>query len=134
MLAILLATNVFMGRLEGTMNIYDGCESNKEIIYGFTSLDFYNKLEKRQNEILSQGKKVVFVESNTSVHSGARVVIYSDKIPEIMQNYKHRYVKINGKWTRNSLLGYCDCCGKYTELVCLSNKGNTCEDCCDMEF
>ena len=61
------------------MNLYDGCESNKEIIYGFTSLDFYNKLEKRQNEILSQGKKVVFVESNTSVHSGARVVIYSDK-------------------------------------------------------
>ena len=90
------------------MNLYDGCESNKEIIYGFTSLDFYNKLEKRQNEILSQGKKVVFVESNTSVHSGARVVIYSDKIPKIMQNYKYRYVKINGKWTRSSLLGYCD--------------------------
>lgn len=75
------------------MNLYDGCESNNEIIYGFTSLDFYDKLEKRQNEILSQGKKVVFVESNTSVHSGARVVIYSDKIPEIMQNYKYRYVK-----------------------------------------
>ena len=35
------------------MNLYDGCESNKEIIYGFTSLDFYDKLEKRQNEILS---------------------------------------------------------------------------------
>ena len=70
------------------MNLYDGCESNNEIIYSFTSLDFYDKLEKRQNEILSQGKKVVFVESNTSVHSGARVVIYSDKIPEIMQNYK----------------------------------------------
>ena len=50
------------------MNLYDGCESNKEIIYGFTSLDFYDKLEKRQNEILSQGKKVVFVESNTSVY------------------------------------------------------------------
>lgn len=116
------------------MNIYDGCESNKEIIYGFTSLDFYNKLEKRQNEILSQGKKVVFVESNTSVHSGARVVIYSDKIPEIMQNYKHRYVKINGKWTRNSLLGYCDCCGKYTELICLSDKGRTCENCSDLSF
>lgn len=29
------------------MNIYDGCESNKEIIYGFTSRDFYDKLEKR---------------------------------------------------------------------------------------
>lgn len=116
------------------MNLYDGCESNEEIIYGFTSLDFYNKLEKRQNEILSQGKKVVFVESNTSVHSGARVVIYSDKIPKIMQNYKYRYVKINGKWTRNSLLGYCDCCGKYRELICLSNKGNTCVDCCDIEF
>jgi hypothetical protein len=72
------------------MNLYDGCESNKEIIYSFASLDFYDKLEKRQNEILSQGKKVVFVESNTSVCSGARVVIYSDKIPEIMQNYKHR--------------------------------------------
>ena len=27
------------------MNLYDGCESNKEIIYGFTSLDFYNKLQ-----------------------------------------------------------------------------------------
>lgn len=59
------------------MNLYDGCESNKEIIYSSTSLDFYDKLEKRQNEILAQGKKVVFVESNTSVHSGARVVIYT---------------------------------------------------------
>ena len=117
------------------MNIYDGCESNKEIIYGFTSLDFYDKLEKRQNEILSQGKKVVFVESNASVHAGARVVIYSDnKIPEFMQNYKHRYVKINGRWTRNSLLGYCDCCGKYTELICLSDKGRTCENCSDLDF
>lgn len=86
------------------MNLYDGCESNDEIIYGCTSLGFYDKLEKRQNEILSQGKKVVFVEANTSVHSGARVVIYSDKVPEIMQNHKYRYVKINGKWTRNSLL------------------------------
>lgn len=119
---------------EDIMNLYDGCESNKEIIYGFTSLDFYDKLEKRQNEILSQGKKVVFVESNTSIHAGARVVIYSDKIPEIMQNYKYRYVKINGKWTRNSLLGYCDCCGMYTELVCLSNKGRTCENCSDWDF
>lgn len=36
------------------MNLYDGCESNNEIIYSFTSLDFYDKLEKRQNEILSQ--------------------------------------------------------------------------------
>lgn len=115
------------------MNLYDGCESNEEIIYGFT--DFYDKLEKRQNEILSHGQKVVFVESNTDVMSGARVVIYSDKIPEIMQNYKYRYVKINGKWTRNSLLGYCDCCGKYTELICLSARGRTCEDCdCSWDF
>ena len=116
------------------MNLYDGCESNDEIIYGCTSLDFYDKLEKRQNEILSQGKKVVFAEANTSAHSGARVVIYSDKVPEIMQNHKYRYVKINGKWTRNSLLGYCDCCGKYTELICLSNKGNTCENCSDWQI
>lgn len=71
------------------MNIYDGCESNKEIIYGSTSLDFYDKLEKRQNEILSQGKKVV---------------------------------------------GYCDCCGMYAELICLSNKGRTCENCTDWDF
>ena len=118
----------------GLGDVYKRQESNNEIIYSFTSLDFYDKLEKRQNEILSQGKKVVFVESNTSVHSGARVVIYSDKIPEIMQNYKHRYVKINGKWTRNSLLGYCDCCGKYTELICLSDKGRTCENCSDLSF
>lgn len=54
--------------------------------------------------------------------------------PEIMQNYKHRYVKINGKWTRNSLLGYCDCCGMYTELICLSNKGRTCKTCSDWDF
>lgn len=116
------------------MNIYDGCESNEEIIYDSTSLDFYDKLEEKQNEILSQGKKVVFVESNTHIWSGARVVIYSDKIPEIMQNQKYRYVKINGKWTRNSLLGYCDCCGKYTELICLSDKGRTCKDCSDLNF
>lgn len=116
------------------MNIYEGCDSNTEIIYGFTSNDFYNKLEKKQNEILSQNKKVVFVESNTSLIPGARVVIYPDKIPEVMQNYKHRYVKINGRWTRTSLLGYCDCCGDYRELSCLSNKGKTCENCMDWDF
>lgn len=115
------------------MNIYDGCESNKEIIYGLTSLAFYDKLEKRQKEILSQGKKVVFVESNTSICFGARVVIYSDKVPEIMQKYKYRYVKINDKWTRNSLLGYCDCCGMYTELICLRNKERICENCLDWD-
>ena len=56
------------------MNLYDGCESNNEIIYGCTSLDFYDKLEKRQNEILSQGKKVVFAEANTSVQDRKSVV------------------------------------------------------------
>ena len=42
------------------MNLYDGCESNDEIIYGCTSLGFYDKLEKRQNEICRSKYKCAF--------------------------------------------------------------------------
>ena len=42
---------------------------NNEIIYGCTSLDFYDKLEKRQNEILSQGKKVATLNFRSSISS-----------------------------------------------------------------
>lgn len=111
------------------MNIYDGCESNNEIIYSISFNELYEKLDQRQSEILNEGKKVVFVEANHKIICGARVVIYKDKVPQIMQDYKYRYVKINGIWTRYALLGYCDCCGDYTELTCLCERGKVCSIC-----
>lgn len=110
-------------------NIYDGCKTNDEFIYSIFDDDFYKKIEKREKEILAQGKKVVFVVSNTRTCLGARVVIYESKVPKIMQTYQNRYVKFNGKWVNLNLVGYCDCCGKYKELICWDNRGKVCKEC-----
>lgn len=40
------------------MNLYDGCESNKEIIYGFTSFDFYDKLENDKMKFYHKERKL----------------------------------------------------------------------------
>jgi DNA polymerase II large subunit len=99
------------------MNIYDGCLSNNTILTSIDNKPFYEILENFQQKILNRGQKVVFVDCCGSLTSKARAVIYQNKIPEIMQKYEHRFVKINNKWIRNSLLGYCDICGGYEEFV-----------------
>ena len=96
-------------------NLYAGSESHETRIVGPSTTKLYEKLEDFQNKILAQGKKVVFVEANEAVTAGAIAVVYTGKIPELISQYKYRYVKINDKWTRNALLGYCDSCGKYTD-------------------
>lgn len=113
-------------------NIYSGCFSNDEIIYSKAKEPFDITLEKTYQKYKSLGYKIVFYDINNSFQHAARVVLYKNKIPEIMQNCKDRYVKINGKWIRNNLLGYCDQCGEYKELICISSKyGHICKECDD---
>lgn len=116
-------------------NIYEGCESNTEIISSISLKEFYQKLEKKEREIHNIGKKVVFVDVSGGIVYEARVVIYLNNIPKIMQEYKRKFFKLNGNWIRGSLLGYCDCCGEYTELTGLCYKGHVCRSCFgDIQF
>lgn len=63
--------------------------------------------------------------------SGARVVLYNknQEIPLCMQDYKHKLVHLNDKWVREGLLGICDKCGEYKELISLSDEENLCDTC-----
>lgn len=111
------------------VNIYDGCINNSEMIYGMGSEEFNFKLDQRTEKAKADGQRIVFVEGCNSILSSARVVVYDIPIPEIMQNYKYRIVKLNGRWTRNGLLGYCDKCNNYAELTCLCEDGHVCGEC-----
>lgn len=111
-------------------NIYDGCVDNSKIIYGAGTTEFNQKLEQEVEDAKGNNKRVVFVEGGNSILSSARVVLYDTPVPEIMQNYKYRIVKLNGTWTRFGLLGYCDKCNDYSELTCISSKeGHICTKC-----
>lgn len=110
-------------------NIYETCESNTEIISSISLRELYQTLEKKEKEIHNIDKKVVFVDISCGIVYQVRVVIYSNTIPAIMQEYKNKFFKLNGNWVRGSLLGYCDCCGEYTELTGLCNKGHVCKNC-----
>jgi hypothetical protein len=119
------------------MNIYDECVDNSKVIYQenkdrtfFDTLDRYKKLYE------NKGYKVIFIDLSACISYGARIVLYrkDQNIPLGIQDYKHKWVNHNGKWIREGLLGICDKCGNYDELVSLSNEGNLCSECTKIEF
>lgn len=116
-------------------NIYEGCINNKDVFYRDHSISWDEQLNNKQKYYENQGYKVVFVFVANSFIDAARVVLYSKdmSIPLCMQDYKHKYVKFNGHWILESLLGICDKCGNYTTLVSLSKKGHLCKRCSNEE-
>lgn len=110
-------------------NIYENCESNSRCISAMTRREMNQLLDKVQKEVLAQGKNVVFVDISHSIFFEARVVTYIGNVPEIMQEYKRKFVQINGEWYRESLLGTCCICGERKELGLLTSKGRMCFEC-----
>lgn len=88
-------------------------------------------LDKKKEYYESKGYKVIFVVHHNSFQNAARAVIYDKEthIPQCMQDYRHKYVKLNGVWMNEGLLGICDKCGEYKELICLCDKGSLCAQC-----
>ena len=97
-------------------SIYENCESNDRIISAMSRQELEQLLSKVQEEVQAQNKNVVFVDCSSGIIYEARVVTYIGNVPEIMRNYKHKFIqKEDGKWYRESLLGKCCVCGEYKE-------------------
>lgn len=113
------------------MNIYDGCLKCSDVFYREYGTSWDAQLDKKKEYYEKQGYKVVFVVEINSFQDAARVVIYDEKmqIPKCMQNYKYKYVRFDGHWVDESLLGICDKCGNYNELTYLCDEGELCRKC-----
>ena len=111
-------------------SIYENSESNDKIIYAISRKEREKLLSKVQEEVQAQNKNVVFVYCSSVIIYEARVVTYIGNVPEIMRNYKHKFIqKEDGKWYRESLLGKCCVCGEYKELGTSTSKGKMCFEC-----
>lgn len=114
-------------------NIYDGCLDNKEILESISFDELCNEMNERLSKS-EEGQNVIFVDVSNGIVYGARVVVYNGEVPDIMKNYKRKYIKIDGKWARECLLGICDKCHSYTELISLTNDGKLCRSCSKFDF
>lgn len=111
-------------------SIYENCESNDRIISAMSRQELEQLLSKVQEEVQAQNKNLVFVDCSSGIVYEARVVTYIGNVPEIMRNYKHKFIqKEDGKWYRESLLGKCCVCGEYKELGISTSKGKMCFEC-----
>lgn len=64
--------------------------------------------------------KVVIYEAATGLHSITFYALLFDKqkpLPDDVNKTKNLLVNINGVWKRKILLGICDGCGSYDELI-----------------
>jgi hypothetical protein len=103
---------------------------NDRIISAMSRQELEQLLSKVQEEVQAQNKNVVFVDCSSGIIYEARVVTYIGNVPEIMRNYKHKFIqKEDGKWYRESLLGKCCVCGEYKELGIIASKGKMCFEC-----
>lgn len=111
-------------------SIYENCESNDRIISAMSRQELEQLLSKVQEEVQAQNKNVVFVDCSSGIIYEARVVTYIGNVPEIMRNYKHKFIqKEDGEWYREALLGKCCVCGEYKELNVNTSKGMMCCEC-----
>lgn len=111
-------------------SIYENCESNDRFISAMTRREMEQLLSKVKEDVQAQNKNVVFVDCSNGILYEARVVTYIGNVPEIMQNYKHKFIqKEDGEWYREALLGECCVCGEYKELNVNTSKGMMCCEC-----
>lgn len=111
-------------------SIYENCESNDRFISAMTRREMEQLLSKVKEDVQAQNKNVVFVDCSNGILYEARVVTYIGNVPEIMRNYKYKFIqKEDGKWYREALLGECCVCGEYKELNVNTSKGMMCCEC-----
>ena len=70
------------------MTIYDGCLGTGKRIFSFDFDTFKSLLEEATSDTRY---KYAMVDISACVSYGANVVAYETEIPEIMQNYKHKW-------------------------------------------
>lgn len=101
-------------------NIYSGCIDNSEVIERDYDISWDEQLDIKKAEYEDMGYKVVFVFAANHVSDRARVVLYdkNQAIPQYMQKYRRKYVRVHGHWVIESQLKICDQCGNYDEIVC----------------
>lgn len=103
---------------------------NDRFISAMTRREMEQLLSKVKEDVQAQNKNVVFVDCSNGILYEARVVTYIGNVPEIMQNYKHKFIqKEDGEWYREALLGKCCVCGEYKELNVNTSKGIMCCEC-----
>lgn len=112
-------------------NIYKDCVSNDKIIYRDYDKSWDEQLDNEKKFYEDQGYKVIFTFFANSFQDRARVVLYDKEtlIPQVMREYRNKYVKFNGHWCIEANLGICDICGEYKPLICLCNDGWLCKEC-----
>lgn len=88
-----------------------------------------NLLNTAEEKITEQGKKVIFLDCSDDMNYSAKAVVYMGEVPQEIQNCKNKYVKKNGKWYREQLLGKCPICGKDKELIMNNFKDKICFSC-----
>lgn len=116
--------------MDNGMVISQHGKNNDRIISAMSRQELEQLLSKVQEEVQAQNKNVVFVDCSSGIIYEARVVTYIGNVPEIMRNYKHKFIqKEDGKWYRESLLGKCCVCGEYKELGVSTSKGKMCFEC-----
>lgn len=81
--------------------------------------------------------KVIPVAETRGLHSiGYILLLFSktESLPPEVNHYPYLMVKINGIWKRKSLLGTCDKCCNYDELILSSSNGQFCPKCMSIEL
>ena len=111
-------------------SIYENCESNDRIISAMSRQELEQLLSKVQEEVQAQNKNVVFVDCSSGIIYEARVVTYIGNVPEIMRNYKHKFIqKEDGSPGSLYKSHKCCVCGEYKELGVSTSKGKMCFEC-----
>ena len=113
------------------MNIYDGCIEVSDTFYREYDTSWDEQLDKKRQEYEAKGYKVVFLFAANSFQDAAKALLYNKEqhLPEHIQNYKYKYVRLNNHWVLEARLGIWDKCGEYTPLVCRCREGHLCQDC-----
>lgn len=111
----------------------DELQEHSEIYHRDYDISRDEQLDMLKKKYEDMGYKAVFIEAGTSVTEGYRVVLYNKdtEIPKAMQAYKNKFVRFCGHWVRETLLGICDRCGNYDELIRTCKEGHLCCKCAD---
>jgi hypothetical protein len=81
--------------------------------------DFSKDIDNQISDYVNNFKVVIY-EATTGLHSITFYALLFDNnkpLPDEVNETKNLLVNIDGKWKRKCLLGICDGCGKYDELV-----------------
>lgn len=86
-------------------------------------------LNAAEEKIIEQGKNVVFLDCSDEMNYSAKVISYTGELPQELQNCRKKFIKKNGKWYREQLMGECPICSEVKELIMNTLRGKICFSC-----